>query len=75
VGTLFGETFNQSADSFSLDIDLMGNSFTVLSTAQLEAIPFQSLVRTIMGAMAMFFTVMFIYRKIIKVHDANHHTA
>jgi len=75
VGTLFGETFDQSADSFSLDIDLLGNSFTVLSTAQLEAIPFQSLVRTIMGAMAMFFTVMFIYRKIIRVHDANHKTA
>jgi len=75
VGTLFGETFDQSADTFSLDIDLLGNSFTVLSTAQLEAIPFQSLVRTIMGAMAMFFTVMFIYRKIIKVHDANHKTA
>lgn len=75
VGNLFGETFNQSADSFSLDITLLGNSFTVLSTAQLEAIPFQSLVRTIMGAMAMFFTVMFIYRKIIRVHDANHKTA
>lgn len=72
---LFGDVFDQSADSFSLDIDLMGSSFTVLSTAQLEAISFQPLVRTIMGAMAMFFTVMFIYRKVIKVHDAGHHTA
>lgn len=75
VGVLFGETFNQSANSFSLDITLLGNNFTILSTAQLETIPFQSLVRTIMGAMAMFFTVMSIYRKIIRIHDANHQTA
>lgn len=75
VGVLFGETFDQSADDFSLDIDLMGSSFTVLSTTQLEAISFQPLVRTVMGAIAMFFTVMFIYRKVIKVHDAGHHTA
>jgi len=75
VGTLFGETFDQGADSFSLDIPWGGSTFTIISTTQLEAISFQPLVRTVMGAIAMFFTVMFIYRKIIKVHDPNHKTA
>jgi len=71
---LYDDAFNQSADDFSIDIDLMGDSFTLLSTAQLEAVPFQSLVRTIMGAIAMFITAMVIYRKIIKVHDPHHQT-
>jgi len=74
MGELYNDLFDQSASDFDLTVNLMGSDFTIISTDMLEAISFQSLVRTIMGAIAMFFTGLFIYRKIIKIHDNNHQT-
>jgi len=74
IGVLYGEAFNQSADTFAISIDFLGHTFNLISTTQLEAISFQPLVRTVMGAILMFFCALFIYRKVIKVHDSGHQT-
>jgi len=74
MGDLYDETFDQSAEDFEITIQLLGNDFTLISTDMLEAISFQSLVRTIMGAIALFLTGLFMYRKIVKIHDPHHQT-
>jgi len=70
MGVLYDDAFNQSASSFDITIPFGSGTITLLSTAKLNAVPFQGLVRTILGAICLFFTAMFIYRKIIKVHDS-----
>jgi len=74
MGNLYNDAFDHGADTFSLSIPFMGSTLNIMSTSQLEAISFQGLVRTIMGAIAIFLTALFLYRKIIKVHDQNHQT-
>jgi len=74
MGNLYDEAFNQSADTFILTIPFGSGSIDIISTAQLEALSFQPLVRTIMGAMCLFLTALFVYKKIIKIHDQNHQT-
>jgi len=71
MGVLYDDAFNQSASSFDITIPFGSGTITLLSTAKLNAVPFQGLVRTILGAIVLFFTAMFIYRKIIKVHDSS----
>lgn len=74
MGTLYNDAFNHSASSFSLTIPFMGGTLPIISTSQLEAISFQPLIRTIMGALMMFGMAFFLYRKIIKIHDSGHQT-
>jgi len=74
IGVLWAEAFNQSANSFSISIPFLGHTFNLISTTQLNAISFEPLVKTIMSAIAMFFTAMFIYKKVIKIHDQGHQT-
>jgi len=74
MGNLYDDAFNQSADDFSIEIPFGSGTLVLLSTDALEAISFQSLVRTIMGAICIFMTAMLLYRKVIKIHDANHKT-
>ena len=40
-----------------------------MSTDKLNAIPFHGMVRTILGAIMIFMTAMFLYREILGVHD------
>jgi len=72
---LYDDAFNHSAQSITISIPWGSHTFTLLSTSMLEAISFQSLVRTIMGALCIFMTALFLYHKILKVHDQGHKTA
>jgi len=71
---LYDELFDVSPDSFSISIPFGAGSISLLSTDQLEDLSFQPLVRTILGAILIFFTVFAVYRRIIKIHDSNHKT-
>ena len=70
MGVLYGEAFPDTTPDLNIAIAFgsFGN-ITLLSTAQIEAIPFQGLVRTIMGALMMFGTAIFLYKTILGVHD------
>lgn len=74
IGVLWADAFNVSSNTFSISIQFLGHTFNLISTTQLNAISFEPLVKTIMSAIAMFFTAMFIYKKVIKIHDQGHQT-
>jgi len=71
---LYDEMFGGEPEDIDISISFGTGEITLLSTAKLEEVPFQGLVRTIMGSIMIFLTTMFIYRKLIKVHDNNHQT-
>jgi len=74
MGVLYDDVFNQTASDFDITIPFGSGDITLLSTDKLEAIPFQGLVRTILGALMMFGTAMLVYRRVIKIHDHGHKT-
>lgn len=70
TGNLYTELFSGSPQD--IDIAIAFGSFgniTLLSTDKLNAVPFHGTVRTILGAMMIFMTAMFLYGKIIGIHD------
>ena len=69
MGNLYNEAFNQTAHDINIAIAFGSGSISLLSTDQLEAVPFQPLVRTIMGALMYFFTATFLYRRLLGIHD------
>lgn len=71
LDNLYNEAFNQQAKNIDISIDFLNGKLTLLSTEKLKAVPFQELVRTIMGAIMIFFSAMFVYRKIININDKN----
>ena len=75
MGNLYDEAFNHTAQSFNIAIAFGSfGDITLISSAKLQAVPFQGLVRTILGAILIFGTAMLLYGKIIGVHDQNHET-
>lgn len=74
VGTLRDELFDSTETATStVAVDTPIGTITFFSKAQIEAIPLSSTVKTILGWLLWIITAEFIYRKIIKVHDANTH--
>jgi len=74
VTNLYDEAFGGTATDFELTIPFGESEITIISTDMLEAISFQSLVRTIMGAIMIFMTAMLIYKRVMRIHDNNHRT-
>lgn len=74
TGTLYEELFDQDPEDINISIPFLGHTFVLLSTDMLQAVAFQSLVRTILGAILIFSTALFVYRKIMGIHDAGHQT-
>jgi len=72
MGDLYNELFDQEAEAIDFSIPFGNGEITLLSTEKLEAIPFQPLVRTILGAIMIFLTTMFLYRQVIGIHDHEH---
>ena len=75
TGNLYTELFSGAPQNF--DIAIAFGSFgniTLLSTDKLNAIPFHGMVRTVLGAMMIFMTAMFLYGKIIGIHDSTSQT-
>ena len=70
MGTLYEELFNDTPQDIDISIAFgaFGN-ITLMSTDKLNAIPFHGMVRTILGAIMIFMTAMFLYREILGVHD------
>jgi len=69
MGNLYNEMFDRNAEDFEIKIDFLGNDLILLSTTKLEEVPFQPLVRTTIGAIMIFMTAMFLYRKLLGVHN------
>lgn len=70
MGNLYDNLFNQEVKSF--DISIAFGSFgnlTLLSTEKLQAISFQPLIRTILGALLYFGTTMLVYRRILSIFN------
>lgn len=71
VNTLY--TSSQTASTtVSVNVNHFG-TITLLSEPMLQSIPFANTVKTVIGYALWLGTVLFIYHKIIKVHDPNTH--
>lgn len=72
---LYADAFDHAPVNINIGIDFgTFGHIDLLTTAKLEAVPFQSTVRTVLGALMLFGTAMFIYKKVIRVHDSGHKT-
>jgi hypothetical protein len=69
MGNLYEELFPDDPQSINIATAFGQNELTLLSTEQLEAIPFQSTIRTIVGLIMVFSIVMLLYRRIMHIHD------
>lgn len=72
MDNLYEELFNDTPQNINIAIAFGSGSITLLSTDMLEDIPFQNIVRTILGAILIFGTAMLIYKKVIGIHDTAH---
>lgn len=70
MDNLYEDAFDQAPQNINVAIAFGSfGDITLMSTEKLDAIPFQSTVRTVLGAILIFGTVMYIYRKIINIHQ------
>lgn len=69
IPNLYEELFNDTPQNINVAIAFGSSNLTLLSTEKLEEVPFQGLVRTTMGALMYFFLAMYLYNKLLKVHN------
>jgi len=69
MGNLYTELFNDTPQNIDIAVAFAGSEIQLLSTEQLEDVPFQGTVRTVLGALMIFGTAMLIYRKVLHIHD------
>jgi len=70
MGNLYNELFDNNPEDIDITIEFSSfGNITLLSTDKLNAVPFHGVVRTILGAIMIFMATMFIYRKVLGVHD------
>jgi len=69
IGTIYGELFDTSTpQDIDITIPFLTGEITLISTDKIEAVPFASLIRVIMGALIYFGTIFTIYHLIINIH-------
>lgn len=71
IGNAYDELFSNTGSmeyAVSADTDALG-TINFISASQISAIPYSSTIKTILGYLLWFFTGMFIYRILLRVHD------
>jgi len=70
MGTLYNELFaNGGTEEYAVSATTPLGDITFISADMIEDVPYSGFIKTILGYMMWFFTGMFIYRVILRVHN------
>jgi len=70
VSTIFGSMFTQSSvTSGTITVNILGGSLDLISVAQLQAVPFLALFRSLFSAIIWVVTALYIYRRTLLIFN------
>lgn len=69
LGNIYEELFSNGESDLDITITTGIGDITLISATQISNIPMANTIRTILGYLIYFFTIMTIYYRVIKVHD------